>query len=161
MTWTTGHANTSGNEQVDEAANAGRLLPQDADIYLPSAQVAICGVCRREWSGTYHNTVPPGQTHRRATDRRCLEHQREWPIHNQVLLHQLRANRCPLPQATLFKWNRPGTASNLLLRQMGADRWIDARPIFALGSSTLVISLQCLNLQPAGALGESSSAIGE
>ena len=110
VVWIPGHADIAGNEQADEAANAGRHLPQqDVKIDLPSAKVAIRGVCRREWSGTYHTTVPPEHTHRRATEGRCLQYQREWSRRDQVLLHQLRANRCPLLQATLFKWNRPDT----------------------------------------------------
>ena len=110
VVWIPGHADIAGNEQADEAANAGRHLPQqDTKIDLPSAKVAIRGVCRREWSGTYHTTVPPEHTHRRATGGRPLKHEREWSRRDEVMLHQLRANRCPLLQATLFKWNRPDT----------------------------------------------------
>ena len=35
--------------------------------------------------------------------------QRESSKRDEVLLHKLRVNRCPLLQATLFKWNRPDT----------------------------------------------------
>ena len=48
-------------------------------------------------------------THRRATDGRCLKYESEWARQDQVLLHQLRANCCPLLQATLARWNRPDT----------------------------------------------------
>ena len=110
VVWIPGHADIAGNEQADGAANAGRNLPQHpVKIDLPSAKVAIRSVCRKKWSGTYHTTVPPEHTHRRATDGRCLKYQREWSRRDQVLLHQLRANRCPLLQATLFRWNRPDT----------------------------------------------------
>ena len=32
-----------------------------------------------------------------------------WSRREQLALHQLRANRCPRLQATLFRWKRPGT----------------------------------------------------
>ena len=110
IAWIPGHADIAGNEQADQAANTGRALPQEtARIDLPSAKVAIRGVCWKKWSGTYHTTVPPEHTHRRATDGRCLKYESEWSRRDQVLLHQLRADRCPLLQATLARWNRPDT----------------------------------------------------
>ena len=110
IVWIPGHADIAGNEQADQAANTGRTLPQEtAKIDFPSAKVAIRGVCWKKWSGTYHTTVPPEHTHRRATDGRCLKYESEWARRDQVLLHQLRANRCPLLQATLARWNRPDT----------------------------------------------------
>ena len=112
IAWIPGHADIAGNEQADQAANTGRTLPQEtARIDLPSAKVAIRGVCWKKWSGTYHTTVPPEHTHRRATDGRCLKYESEWSRRDQVLLHQLRADRCPLLQATLARWNRPDTDS--------------------------------------------------
>ena len=41
VVWIPGHANISGNEQADEAANVGLLPQQDAKIDLPSAKVSI------------------------------------------------------------------------------------------------------------------------
>ena len=110
VVWIPGHADITGNEQADQAANTGRSLPQqEVKVDLPSAKAAIRGVCRKKWSGTYHTTVPPEHTHRRATEGRCLKYEKEWSRRDQVLLHQLRTNRCPLLQATLHRWNRPDT----------------------------------------------------
>ena len=107
--WIPGHADIGGNEEADEAANTGRTLPQDdVKIDLPSAKVAIHGVCKRKWSGTYHTTVPPEHTHRRATSGRSLKYDSDWTRHEEVFLHQLRTNRCPALQATLHRWQRPG-----------------------------------------------------
>ena len=110
VVWIPGHADIEENEEADKAANAGRAMNQEnAKIDLPSAKVAIRCVSQRKWSGTYHTTVPPEHTHRRASDGRCLRYESGWSRHEQVLLHQLRANRCPLLQATLARWGRPGT----------------------------------------------------
>ena len=110
VVWIPGHADIEENEQADKAANAGRTMNQEnVKIDLPSAKAAIRCVSQRKWSGTYHTTVPPEHVHRRATDGRCLRYESEWSRHEQVLLHQLRANRCPLLQATLARWGRPGT----------------------------------------------------
>ena len=110
VVWIPGHADIEDNEEADKAANTGRTMGQEnTKIDLPSARVAIRCVSQRKWSGTYHTTVPPEHTHRRATDGRSLRYESGWNRHEQVLLHQLRANRCPLLQATLAKWGRPGT----------------------------------------------------
>ena len=110
IVWIPGHADISDNETADKAANQGRSQNQEnVKIDLPSAKVAIRDVCRKKWSGTYHTTVPPEHTHRRATGGKRLKYQGEWRRHEQVLLHQLRANRCPLLQATLARWGRPDT----------------------------------------------------
>ena len=97
MAWIPGHADIAGNEQADQAANTGRTLPQEtARSDLPSAKVAIRVVCWKKWSGMYHTKVLPEHTHRRATDGRCLKYESEWSRRDQVLLHQLRADRCPV-----------------------------------------------------------------
>ena len=123
IVWIPGHADIAGNEQADQAANTGRTLPQEtARIDLPSAKVAIHGVCWKKWSGTYRTTVPPEHTHRRATDGRCLKYESEWSRRDQVLLHQLRADRFPLLQAKPLWPDGTGPTSTACARVWRAER---------------------------------------
>ena len=109
IVWIPGHADMDGNEKADRAANEGRSLPQNQiGVDLPSAKAALRRTCLRKWSGTYHTTVPPEHIHRRATEGRCLRYEEGWSRHEQVVLHQLRTNRCPLLRVTLHRWSRPG-----------------------------------------------------
>ena len=110
VVWIPGHAEIEGNEKADQAANEGRGLTQDqVGVDLPSAKAALRSTSLKKWMGTYNTTVPPEHIHRRATGGRCLKYEKDWSRQEQVVLHQLRTNRCPLLQATLHRWNRPDT----------------------------------------------------
>ena len=113
LLWVPGHAGVRENEEADAAANEGRNQTQRPNqtmqIDFQSAKAAIKRSCQKKWSGIYNTTVPLDHPHRRATGGMPIKDEVRWSRREQVALHQLRANRCPQLQATLFRWKRPGT----------------------------------------------------
>lgn len=113
LVWVPGHAGVQENEDADQEANAGREMNQRRDstpppVDLSSARVAIRGACRRRWAGSYHTSVPPDHFHRKFSQGRPPKMDKSWSRREQVVLHQLRVNRCPLLRDTLRRWRRPG-----------------------------------------------------
>ena len=111
--WVPGHCGVEQNEAADAAANTGRDEQRnnnrtDIPIDLQTAKTVIRDVCKKRWAGSYSETVPPDHLHNRICKGRPPTMDGEWSRREQVVLHQLRVNRCPLLRDTLRWWGRAG-----------------------------------------------------
>ena len=107
IVWIPGHAGIQGNDLADAEANNGRLQHQlNTPIDLSTAKAVIKRYCRNKWTEDYNTKIPLDHPHPQLTGGRPLK-PGDFNRKEEVVIHQLRTNHCPLLNSTLHKWGKP------------------------------------------------------
>lgn len=115
LVWVPGHAGISGNDEADDQARRGGLLPQaDSPLDFATATAAIRRAGRKEAKRQYAAVVPAHHHHRRATAGKPMPLLPGLSASEELAIRRLRVNRHPGCKATLARWRKEESPGQLV-----------------------------------------------